>query len=68
MADKAQLEGAATFWGILKVFGYHLQPGLNGNNINRLENVLTLGGDLHAWFDDMNFWLEEVEGKVGQAP
>ncbi|KAI0760556.1 hypothetical protein C8Q74DRAFT_1451463 [Fomes fomentarius] len=58
-----KLEGAAIFWGILKMFGYHLQPELNGNNINRLENVMTLGGDLHAWFDDMNIWLEEVEEK-----
>ena len=60
-----QLEGATIFWGILKLFGYHLLPDLNGDKINRLENVMTLSASIHELFDSLNFWLEEIEGKVG---
>ncbi|EPS99343.1 hypothetical protein FOMPIDRAFT_1147471 [Fomitopsis schrenkii] len=58
-----KFEGTSIFWGILQSFGYHLQPELNGNNINRPENVMTLTHALHGLFDDLDFWLEEVEGQ-----
>ncbi|EPS99331.1 hypothetical protein FOMPIDRAFT_90294 [Fomitopsis schrenkii] len=58
-----KFEGTSIFWGILQSFGYHLQPELNGNNINRPENVMTLTQALHGLFDDLDFWLEEVEGQ-----
>ncbi|KAI0757946.1 hypothetical protein C8Q74DRAFT_1451960 [Fomes fomentarius] len=58
-----KFDGIAIFWGILKMFGYHLQPELAGDKINRLENVMTLSVSIHGLFDDLNFWLEEVEGK-----
>lgn len=31
---------------------------LNGAGIHRLENVMTMGGDLHTLFDRMDIWLE----------
>ena len=34
---------------------------LNGNNIHRLENILTLSTELHAYFDDLYIWLKPVE-------
>ncbi|EPS99341.1 hypothetical protein FOMPIDRAFT_1124548, partial [Fomitopsis schrenkii] len=61
--DMKNFEGTSIFWGILQSFGYHLQPELNGNNINRPENVMTLTHALHGLFDDLDFWLEEVEGQ-----
>ncbi|KAI0760564.1 hypothetical protein C8Q74DRAFT_239368 [Fomes fomentarius] len=57
------LEGTAFFWGILKMFGYHLQPELAGDKINRLENVMTLSVTIHSLFDNLYLWLEEVKGK-----
>ena len=47
------------------MFGYDIQPDLKDEKINRLENVMTLSSTIHIRFDDLNFWLEEVEGKVG---
>jgi len=32
---------------------------LNGPNIHRLENILTMGIDLHTRFDSLLIWLEE---------
>jgi hypothetical protein len=31
---------------------------LNGNNIHRLENILTLDKVVHEWFDQLKVWLE----------
>ncbi len=58
LTEWAQFEGTVIFWGILKMFGYHLQPELAGDKINRLENVMTLSLDVHGLFDDLDFWLE----------
>ena len=43
-------------FGDMKAFGE-----LNGNWIHRLENVLTLSGEVHHGFDDLKLWLERVE-------
>ena len=58
-------EETTTFWGILKLFGYDVQPDLKGEKMNRLENLMTLFFTIYKLFDELNFWLEEVEGKVG---
>jgi hypothetical protein len=31
---------------------------LNGDNIHRLENILTLDPGVHDWFDQLKVWLE----------
>jgi hypothetical protein len=31
---------------------------LNGNNIHRLENVLTLDIGIHSLFDELKLWFE----------
>ncbi|TFK62455.1 hypothetical protein BDN72DRAFT_777064 [Pluteus cervinus] len=31
---------------------------LNGANVHRLENILTLSPEFHDWFDQLRFWLE----------
>ncbi|KAJ3509951.1 hypothetical protein NLJ89_g4944 [Agrocybe chaxingu] len=31
---------------------------LDGSNLHRLENALTLSADIHSWFSDMRIWLE----------
>ncbi len=49
------------------MFGYHLQPELAGDKINRLENVMTLSVTIHILFDNLYLWLEEVKGKVSEA-
>ena len=50
---------AANLWTILSMFGYkNILGELNGNQIHRLENVLTLEHNLHDQFDRLNVWFE----------
>jgi hypothetical protein len=52
-------EYAAKMWNIIELFGYkNLPKELNGVNIHRLENILTLEPGLHSCFDDLSLWLE----------
>jgi hypothetical protein len=32
---------------------------LNGTQINRLENIMMMGVDMHTYFDQLSIWLEE---------
>ena len=55
-----QYEYAASVWAVIDHFGGILiTEELNGPNIHRLENVLTMGIDLHTRFDNLLIWLEE---------
>ncbi|EAU82257.2 hypothetical protein CC1G_12866 [Coprinopsis cinerea okayama7 len=45
-------------WTILEEFGYnHILQELNGDHVNRLENVMTLAKDVHSDFDALAIWL-----------
>ena len=39
---------------------FSLKDELNGSNIHRLSNILTLSLDIHCWFDDLKIWLEPL--------
>ncbi|KAI0246066.1 hypothetical protein BJV78DRAFT_1135986, partial [Lactifluus subvellereus] len=53
---------AATVGAVLERFGQvRVVEDLNGDHIHRLENIMTLSGDLHADFNALAFWLEETE-------
>ena len=44
-------------------FGYRRIPeDLNGHNIHRLENVLTLESSAHEAFDRLGLWFESTVG------
>lgn len=52
---------SSTTFDILTAFGYSdLFPHLNGDGINRLENILILEGGVHSAFDNLGFWLTPV--------
>ncbi|CDO74379.1 hypothetical protein BN946_scf184816.g2 [Trametes cinnabarina] len=59
---------AATVWTILKRFGYEdicteLASAVQGANLHRLENILTLDMRIHHMFDKLKLWFEAVEGQ-----
>lgn len=61
--SKDKHEHAASFWTILGCFGYKGFPEkLTGKKIHSLDNVMTLGLDIHNWFDQLAMWFEAVEG------
>lgn len=53
-----QRENTTAVWGIFDTFGYkpHLDE-LNGLNIHRLENVITLDPNVHDLFNRLSLWL-----------
>jgi len=44
--------------------GVKVTDELNGPNIHRLENVITLDVGVHGLFDNFFIWLEETVGYV----
>ncbi|KAF9220142.1 hypothetical protein BS17DRAFT_739680 [Gyrodon lividus] len=59
-SDKHQY--AASMWAVMDRFGYkHLPSDLNGANIHRLENILTLESNIHNSFDRLNLWFEPTD-------
>jgi len=44
--------------------GVKVTNELNGPNIHRLENVITLDVGVHGLFDNFFIWLEETVGYV----
>lgn len=40
--------------------GVKVEDELNGNQIHRLENIITLGSNYHHFFGDLEIWLEPV--------
>lgn len=56
-----QTEYAASVWAVVDRFGgVKLTEELNGPDIHRIENVMTLGADVHSKFDRLNIWFEET--------
>ncbi|KAH9026394.1 hypothetical protein EDB85DRAFT_2149232 [Lactarius pseudohatsudake] len=54
---------ASSFWTILGCFGYKDLPDkLKGKGIHSLDNVMTLGMEIHHWFDQLMMWFEAVKG------
>jgi hypothetical protein len=48
-------------WTIMKMFGQvHVTEELNGSDIHRLENIITMHSDLHNYFDNLKLWLEST--------
>jgi len=51
-------EYAASVHAVLDRFGQIRIDELNGTNIHRLENILTLDSVVHDWFDQLKVWLD----------
>ncbi|KAF4622953.1 hypothetical protein D9613_001636 [Agrocybe pediades] len=63
----AKRMASATLWTFLRQFGYSEVPEqLDGANIHRLENVMTLRMELHYYFDTLNLWFVAMPGKPNQ--
>ena len=49
-------------WAIIESFGIiDILAELDGANIHRLSNALTLNLDVHIAFDGLKLWFEEVQ-------
>lgn len=55
-----KVDHSAAFWEIVGWFGDVKIEELNGLNINRLDNILTLNLLARRFFDDLALWFEEV--------
>ena len=56
---------AASVWAVMDCFaGIKITEELNGPDIHRLENVMTLESGVHDLFDSLRIWLEETVGYV----
>lgn len=40
---------------------------LNGTNIHRLENILTLDTNIHIFFDQLKLWLKKIPDVSGRV-
>jgi hypothetical protein len=48
-------------WAIIQRFGnISVIDELNGDSINRLENIITMAADVHGLFDTLEIWFEET--------
>ncbi|KAI6016657.1 hypothetical protein BKA83DRAFT_4333821 [Pisolithus microcarpus] len=53
---------AATIWAVLELFGHrNLKERLNGANIHRLDNVMTLERSVHDDFDRLKIYFTATE-------
>ncbi|KAH9175942.1 hypothetical protein EDB89DRAFT_1847074 [Lactarius sanguifluus] len=60
---------ASSFWAILGCFGYEDLPDkLKGKGIHSLDNVMTLGMEIHHWFDQLKMWFEAVITLTSEDP
>lgn len=54
-----KVEYAATMWAVMDRFGGVLGVDeLNGADIHRLENVMTMSYTIHKLFDSLQIWFE----------
>ncbi len=45
-------------WAVMSRFGHETLPDdLNGPNVHRLENVMTMAPNVHTLFDQLMIWL-----------
>ncbi|KAH9026393.1 hypothetical protein EDB85DRAFT_1851218, partial [Lactarius pseudohatsudake] len=67
--SKDKHEHAASFWAILSCFGYKdILDKLTGKGIHSLDNVMTLGMEIHHWFDQLKMWFEAVITLTSEDP
>jgi hypothetical protein len=59
--NRFQIDRKTAIWEVIERFGGIAPAELDGDNINRLENVMTLTGDPHRAFKDLKSWLTPVE-------
>ncbi|KAG8944193.1 hypothetical protein FRC03_002148 [Tulasnella sp. 419] len=52
---------ASTVWAVLDRFGGVFFEELDGENVHRLENIMTMDPIVHGKFDSLNLWLEATE-------
>jgi hypothetical protein len=63
-----QTEFAASLWAVIDRFGgIKITEELNGADIHRIENVMTLVGDVHTKFDRLYIWFEETVRLLAQS-
>ncbi|KAF8327705.1 uncharacterized protein EI90DRAFT_3066603 [Cantharellus anzutake] len=63
----AKNDWAASVWAVMEHFGnVRVLDELNGDNIHRLENVLTLSHDIHSAFDQLKFWFEATNANANE--
>jgi len=56
---------AASAWAVMERMGSVLVPDeLNGPDIHRLENVMTLETGIHTLFDNLKLWLDADVSKI----
>jgi len=48
-------------WNIIECFGLTLPEELNGVNVHRLENVMTMSYDMHQMFDRLYLWFKATD-------
>ncbi|KAF9474040.1 hypothetical protein BDN70DRAFT_866764, partial [Pholiota conissans] len=52
----------SSIWDIMNRFGYsHIHSELNGGNIHRLQNVITMCSDARDKFERLYLWLEATD-------
>ncbi|KAF8965403.1 hypothetical protein BDZ97DRAFT_1998394, partial [Flammula alnicola] len=52
----------ASMWGVMARFGHEkLLTELNGSDIHRLENVMTVVPEFHTRFDELSVWFKEED-------
>jgi hypothetical protein len=66
VTDSVQEEYANTALGFLKMFGLETDVKIIQDDVNSLQNVLTMSVEVHMLFDNFEFWLEYVPDKVSQ--
>ncbi|KAL0958578.1 hypothetical protein HGRIS_000716 [Hohenbuehelia grisea] len=60
-SDDVKRAYAGAAWTVLMRFGYSdFLEELNGADIHRLSNLLTLDKDIHSWFDNLWLWFEPL--------
>ncbi|KAF8573903.1 hypothetical protein K439DRAFT_1399426 [Ramaria rubella] len=63
--DGPKLNYAASAWAVMERMGGVLLPDeLNGADVHRLENILTLEGGVHEMFDSLYLWFEATADNV----
>ncbi|KAI6030005.1 hypothetical protein EDC04DRAFT_2572635 [Pisolithus marmoratus] len=61
-SDSNKAKYASSVWTVLNRFGYpDLLRDLNGANIHRLENVMTMESTVHCQFDTFKIWFTATE-------
>jgi hypothetical protein len=51
----------AAIWTIITTFSGIEMNEVLGDDINRIENVFTLGMNVHGYFGQLEIWLEGIQ-------